>query len=293
MGEAPAPPIAADADLSDFKFIPLHIDRLKRSKAWLLAKRRPELGFYLVNLWTAAWQQVPAGSLEDDDDELCDKAMCDPKNWPKVREAVLRGWVKCSDGRLYHPVVAEIASESWESRVGYRARTAAARAARKAKRDTGAGNVTSTVAASVTENATEPVTNSVTQSVAASVTVLKGEREGQGESPKAPDAQTFPKPDARPLVCRGYSDGDLRDVIRETIEAAGFSAANLPMYTRQIWAWYADGCHPEEDCLETVKSLMRQRNGPPNTLQFFDKAIWRARDDRLKREADRPERVHA
>jgi hypothetical protein len=33
----------------------------------------------------------------------------------------------CSDGRLYHPVVAEAASEAWKSRTGFRDRLAAAR----------------------------------------------------------------------------------------------------------------------------------------------------------------------
>jgi hypothetical protein len=112
---APVEPLTpADCDLRDFPFMPLEIQRLRRSKAWLKAKRNPALAFYQINLWTAAWHDLPAGSLEDDDDVLADLAMCDVGKWPKVREEAMRGWVKCTDGRLYNPTVCEKALESWK-----------------------------------------------------------------------------------------------------------------------------------------------------------------------------------
>lgn len=117
MAELPPPPVPSDADLTDFKFMPLEVARLRRSKAWLICKRRPELAFYMLNLWTAAWHERPAGSLEDDDDVLADAAMCSPDKWPKVRADVMRGWVKAADGRLYHPVVAEKVMDSWHGKV--------------------------------------------------------------------------------------------------------------------------------------------------------------------------------
>jgi hypothetical protein len=59
----------------------------------------------------------------------------DVKCWKKVRSAGgLRGWIKCSDGRLYHPVVAEKAREAWLSKIAHRARTEAARRAREEAR---------------------------------------------------------------------------------------------------------------------------------------------------------------
>ena len=113
----PDPPVPADADLTDFKFMPLEVARLRRSKAWLICKRRPELAFYMLNLWTASWHELPAGSLEDDDDVLADAAMCPPDRWSKVRSDIMRGWSKHSDGRLYHPVVAEKVRDSWHGRL--------------------------------------------------------------------------------------------------------------------------------------------------------------------------------
>lgn len=112
------PPLTPpDCNLRDFPFIPLEINRLRRSKSWLKAKRNPALAFYQINLWTAAWHDVPAGSLEDDEDVLADLAMCDPAKWLKVRDEVMRGWIKCSDGRLYNPTVCEKALESWAAKV--------------------------------------------------------------------------------------------------------------------------------------------------------------------------------
>lgn len=167
----PDPLVPSDCDLRDFRFMPVEVERLRRSKAWLLAKRQPELGFYMMNLWMAAWHEVPAASLEDDDDVLADAAMCEPRRWKKVRETALRGWIKGNDGRLYHSVVAEKANEAWAERQAYRARTAAARAAKLQKQN-------SSVKASVTEH----VTCDVTGTDIDDVTVLKGrDREGTGK----------------------------------------------------------------------------------------------------------------
>lgn len=116
MTDRPAPLTPSQANLTDFAFMPLEVARLRKSKAWLICKRRPELGFYLVNLWTAAWHETPAGSLEDDDDVLADRAMCSPEKWPDVKTDLLRGWVTCADGRLYHPVVAEKVIDAWRSK---------------------------------------------------------------------------------------------------------------------------------------------------------------------------------
>ncbi len=113
MSDLPEPLVPAEVDLRDFSWMPIEVHRLRRSKAWLICKRKPELCFYMLNLWTAAWHDTPAASLEDDDDVLADLAMCEPSKWQKVREHVLRGWIKCSDGRLYHPVVADLARGAW------------------------------------------------------------------------------------------------------------------------------------------------------------------------------------
>jgi hypothetical protein len=84
-----------------------------------------------VTLWLKSWDQVPAGSLPDDDIELCRLAELarDMKSWKKVRAGALRGWVKCSDGRLYHPVVAEGVNNALEAKTAQREKTMKARIA--------------------------------------------------------------------------------------------------------------------------------------------------------------------
>lgn len=126
----PEPFTPPDCKLSDFRFMPLEVARLRRSKQWLIAKRRPEIGFYVLNLWAASWHETPAASLDDDDDVLADAAMCAPDVWDEVRADVLRGWVKCSDGRLYHPTVAEKALEGWLEKLNQRKSSEAGNAKR-------------------------------------------------------------------------------------------------------------------------------------------------------------------
>jgi hypothetical protein len=116
----PAPLTPADCDLSDFAGFMLEVGRLRQSKQWLIAKRKPEIGFYAMNLWMASWHKLPAASIEDDDDVLCDAAMCDTKKWARAKADVMRGWIKCADGRLYHPIVATKALEAWLDKLSTR-----------------------------------------------------------------------------------------------------------------------------------------------------------------------------
>lgn len=183
--ELPQPLVPAEVDLRDFSWMPIEIHRLRRSKAWLICKRKPELAFYMINLWTASWHDTPAASLEDDDDVLADLAMCDPLKWPKVREQVLRGWVKCGDGRLYHQVVADLARSAWTQKQAQRQRTEAARQAREQKKQ-------QAMSQAVAQATTEHVTSSVTKSVTDIVTASNGteqtgegpERDRNGEGPE-------------------------------------------------------------------------------------------------------------
>lgn len=170
-------------DLRGLPFMPLYIDRLQKSKAWLMCKREPEFAFYLMNLWMRAWQEVPAGTIENDDDVLGDAAMCDPRRWPKIREKVLRGWIE-TEGRLSHPVVSEIAADSWEKREAYHKRTEKARQTKSQKRDasvamSATSSVTDDVADDVADDVTEPATVPVTGNGTDDVTALKGKYKGE------------------------------------------------------------------------------------------------------------------
>jgi|GEM_PF-1215062 len=113
----PTPLTPAGCDLRDFAFMPLDVARLRDSD--MAAYESPEACWAGVLLWAAAWHQIPAASLPDDDRFLAKAAGYGRvvKEWENVREGALHGWVKCADGRLYHPVVAEKALESWRAKL--------------------------------------------------------------------------------------------------------------------------------------------------------------------------------
>jgi hypothetical protein len=118
----PAPLTPADADLQDFPFMPLHVARLRDSD--LAAEESPEACWYAVLLWAASWHQLPAGSLPDNDAILMRLVGLgrDARTWKKHSTGALRGFVQCSDGRLYHPVVAEQVNSAWQEKLAYRDR---------------------------------------------------------------------------------------------------------------------------------------------------------------------------
>ncbi|WP_260597833.1 YdaU family protein [Sphingomonas endolithica] len=123
MTDASPPLTPPEADLQDFPFMPLHVARLRDSD--LAAEAHPEACWYAVLLWSAAWHQLPAGSLPANDAVLA--RLCglgrDTKTFRKHRADALRGWIECDDGRLYHPVVAEQVISGWQSKLKQRHRT--------------------------------------------------------------------------------------------------------------------------------------------------------------------------
>jgi Protein of unknown function (DUF1376) len=102
-------------DATSISSLPLEIERLRRSKTWRRCRSEPFLAFYCINAWCAAMHGIPAGSLEDDDESLCDLCVCTPLEWPRIRPMVFHGWQKREDGRLYHPVVERKAGEALRS----------------------------------------------------------------------------------------------------------------------------------------------------------------------------------
>lgn len=122
MSDTPEPLTPAECDLTDFQYMELDVRRLRDSK--FAATPKGDAFRAGIMLWCAAWHQVPAASLPDDDVELANLAgygrmPISVKEWKKVRADALHGFVKCSDGRLYHPVIAEKAIAAFESKRKY------------------------------------------------------------------------------------------------------------------------------------------------------------------------------
>lgn len=129
MADLPKPLTPAGCVLQDFPHTPIYRARLFGSS--FHARATDGEWRAGVTLWLKSWDQVPAGSLPDDDIELCRLAELarDIKTWKKVKSGALRGWIACSDSRLYHPVVAEGVNNALEAKTAQREKTAKARIA--------------------------------------------------------------------------------------------------------------------------------------------------------------------
>lgn len=116
MTDLPPPLTPSDCDLRDFQYMELDVRRLRDSE--FAAGTSGEAFRAGVLLWCAAWHQLPAASLPDNDTELANLAGYGRvvREWRKVREQALNGFVKCSDGRLYHAVIAEKAVAAWAAK---------------------------------------------------------------------------------------------------------------------------------------------------------------------------------
>jgi hypothetical protein len=141
----------------------------------MVAHIPPEQFLPAVLLWAAAWHQVPAGSLPDDDIELTHLAGFGRlvQEWRKVRDGALYGFVKASDGRLYHPVICEKAMECWAKK---RTQSTRGRNGALARWGKAHGKSSPANAASTTVDGT-----SISENASAIENDSKGQGQGQGQ----------------------------------------------------------------------------------------------------------------
>ena len=95
-------------DVRALPFMPLYVGRLLASDTWLLATGDEAKA--AVTLWARSWQQVPAGTLPNDDRLLAALSGAGPK-WRKVRAVALRGFDVGADGRLHHELIEDAATD--------------------------------------------------------------------------------------------------------------------------------------------------------------------------------------
>ena len=131
----PEPMTPMEADLRGLPWMELDGIRLFRSTFWLT--KSAEVRCAGLELWWESMQQTPAGSLPDDDVMLAKLAGFgrDLSQWMSHRTDVLHGWILCSDGRLYHPVIAAIVIKAWAERIKFRAYQETERERKRAYRD--------------------------------------------------------------------------------------------------------------------------------------------------------------
>lgn len=155
----------------------------------------------------------------------------------------LKGWVECSDGRLYHTVVAEKANEAWKHRQAQRDRA-----------NKRWGNAEPGKSGNAAANATGHPTAHATASPAA----MQGTGTGTVKD-KSPSPPLEQRPRALP------------DDVRRVMEEGGFISP--PPDLDQLKGWYAAGADLEQDILPTVRRVAGQLSKAPFRLKVFDAAV--------------------
>jgi hypothetical protein len=135
-----APLVPPDIVIPRLPWVPIYADRLWESNFWGVATDAEFRAAFC--LWLKAWNQKPPGSLPTDDRLLCRLAELNGNlaKWHKVKRIALRHWIECDDGRLYHPVVAEVVIDAANKLKGKQERMANARAARRNYKPNDKGN---------------------------------------------------------------------------------------------------------------------------------------------------------
>jgi hypothetical protein len=302
-GELPDPLTPPDCDLRGLEFMALDTVRLLDSD--LFAVSTGDEFKAALALWCKSWTQVPAASLPDDDRVLAHLSGAGAR-WKKLKPMALKSWVRCSDGRLYHPVVAEKAMEALPRRQAFAANKTAEAQRKEVERadrkrmfqdlreagivlpfDTKTSELRSRHErlASRSEDVTshgQSVTSHVTGH--APVTAKRGTGTGTGTIPPTPIAVT-------PGPCRS----DLAAVI----DAAGMSAP--PIDHQMLGEWLAlPNMELERDVLPVVRRVaervLAETGRAPFKLRLFDAAVRQkhAEDEaemtRLRRGRERIER---
>lgn len=134
MSVKPEPLVPPEVDLRDFDYIPLYGERVFNSDTWALCDADEKVA--ALRLWWRSWHEEPAGSLPNNDRLLADRAGYGVavRAFLAVKDNAMRGWIECADGRLYHPVVASIAIDVWQTKRKKKAENAADRERKKNKR---------------------------------------------------------------------------------------------------------------------------------------------------------------
>ena len=286
MCDLPPPLVDVDCDLRDFTFMPMDIVRLFNSRFHAIANDSEWRAG--VTLWLKSFHQLPAGSVPDDDIELCRLAELgrDLKQWRKLKTNAMHGWVKCSDGRFYHPVVCEKAREGWQRKQKQRDRSRKGNEARWGDRRTNA--------APDIPDASLKDASSIPKGLPEGLPIDpkgQGQVQGQGEKPPYPhdgnEAGTIgnpPMPERFRVPGVEWREDDrgwhavvngwyLDTTWERVAETAGLDAEGWKGDISPMVEWLRDDIP-----LETIEAAVRRCASrasyeKPRTLRYFDPAV--------------------
>lgn len=275
----PAPLTPDDLDLRDFAYMPVDIGRLFGSEFHALASDAEWRAG--MTLWLKSYHQVPGASIPDDDVALARLAEFgrDVKAWRRVKSAALRGWVKCSDDRLYHPVVAEKALEGWLEKLAQRKSSGAGNAKRWGSDFDPSTIETAIAVAAAMLRALNP------QSRALSKRHIRHSHPHPGGSPggtpdRVPDHSQEKGRDSI-AVAEDAREPLISDQAIKLADELMVIAGHDPRFTPPGWCgaamrvhmWLANGWPPQVIVAATRSAAARKHGAPANSVQFFEKAI--------------------
>lgn len=252
MSDLPEPLTPLECDCRGLPFMPLDVTRLRESDLAALATGDEFKAAVL--LWCASWNQLPAASLPDDDRVLARLSGYSLAEWRGLREMALKNWALCSDGRLYHPVVAEKATEAWRHRLAQRDRAVKRWATRPPDKPPGEPRESHGMASGMPRHAL------------ADAPAMQGTGTGTGTD-KAPDGALSGKPDL-PMVSRADVDAiwsitprksrerSSRGELERALKAAGNRGHHPAEIARALQRYFA-GPDATKDGGERVKGVHR------------------------------------
>lgn len=268
----PAPPVAADVDIRDFAFTPMFRARLFGSS--FHARASDSEWRAGVTLWLKSWDQVPAGSLPDDDVDLCRLAELgrDLKTWKKIKAGALHGWGKCADGRLYHSVVAEGVNDAWKSKLEQRWRSECGRIKKHNQRHAN------------DSSAQMPMPTLEQFLSLRHATGVPGDtgRMSPGTEPACPHTVPEETPSKRQGQGIIDDDDDAPErphviVWRKMLALMGISSDEQKWFgaMARVEMWIKQGWSAENLILPAVEKMMLSRGplGPPGSIAYVEKAI--------------------
>lgn len=295
MTELPDPLSPSDCDLRDFPFLPLDIQRLFNSEFHALADDAAWRAG--LTLWLKSFHQVPSGSIPDDDISLTRLAELgrDVKTWKKIRDMALRGWIKCNDGRLYHPVVAEKAAEAWKGKKNQRSRTSKARLQAMLTKLAKASdafdfshieNNINTLLDELLLSLSQTEFNSIKMSVTDSVTEAKRKRKGKGEGkrdfntvPNGTDGEPSNSPEL-PIsqdAAKAMTKTELWASGKSLLQQAGMPAAQCGSFVGKLCKDYGD-----DIVIDAVRSTVVDR--PADPASYLKSICQKAKGERPNRQ---------
>lgn len=127
-GQLPDPPYSESVQVNGYKPW-VDWQRIKSSKTWRLCPSDQKNN--LLRVWLDCWNEVPAGSWENDSELIAAAIDVPPRIFEAHRDILMRGWVLHSDGRLYHPVITTMVQGMVDMRTGYAERARRARDKKK------------------------------------------------------------------------------------------------------------------------------------------------------------------